>query len=108
MTATQAMPEVLGDEHGNWWAQGHVAPALMVLAVMVEHLVQDFPGELESAVEFVVGDRHARSDASMMRENAAELVGSVRHQWMRGAAEQLQLCDPIDDGAEPWTFLAAP
>lgn len=122
-TPAPSLPKVVEDDlGGRWWAEGHVAPEAMVLAVVLQTVVDVGPTE---AIEVLAGEQTipvTTAEAAMTRatswaekerscrEAAAGLLAEVRHQWMihDDSAEVLRLCDPTDEGAEPWTTVAIP
>lgn len=111
-TPTRAIPEALGEEDGErWFVLGHIEPALMVLAVMLELATSCGAEEMfEGLTGQRPGYRYTPGVYAAMQQHAESLLGSVRHVWFKP--------DPDDDddekmvqavegepGAEPWTEL---
>lgn len=106
------VPEALEDEWGErWWAEGHHEPALMVLAVVREQMVNVGPQEafdlLTGGKTQYAADRPRRTYEDQDRDTN-RLFGQVRHIWLRydeDDDEVMHRCEPTDAGAEPFTLL---
>lgn len=105
--------EALGHEDGDrWFAQGHLTPEAMVLAVVVEQM--SLVGPNEAAELLTRGEPSSgldghfvlRGDYPTHRDKATELLGMTRHLWLRWEGDENMVpAEPDEDGAEPWTEL---
>lgn len=107
------IPQVFGSEGvDRWWLAGHVDPALAILAVTLDELLNVGPDE---AIDFLAPARRYDYGRATVREAthaerlswAAHMVGGcVSHYWARMDPDNDDLmlpCDQGDDGAEAWT-----
>ncbi len=114
MTATtpsRALPEALGDEDGeNYFLQGHVDPALAVLAVVADLMNNASP---DAARDFLLGgelvlrpERGTRWDFDDQRQRSTEVLDGVVHYWAKQDPdddERMVRCEEGDEFAEAWT-----
>lgn len=112
------IPRVVGTEDGeHWWAQGHVEPALMVLAAVVSEAAGCGP---EEPYELLVGgtERFDLETGDQVRvtyweheAHADLLLGEVSHVWLVEDPDNEEITHEAaegDEGAQPWTVLARP
>lgn len=111
-TVKNGIPEALADEDGERWClQGHIDPALAVLAVVFEQMVNLGPQEaydLLTGGATNYGDSGPRRTIHDQQADATGLVECVSHVWMRwdGDNDEYMLrCEQGDEGAEPWTLV---
>jgi hypothetical protein len=102
--------EALGHEDGDrWYAQGHLTPEAMVLAVVLEQM--SLIGPIEAAVLLTDGSPAIGSgtlDGANLdhRTHASGLLGMTRHLWLKWEGDENMVpAEPDEDGAEPWTEL---
>jgi hypothetical protein len=75
VTATLTIPEALGDEDGErWYLQGHIEPALAVLAVLREQMMNVGPDE---ACSLLIGPDD-RLVGLGLRAKVAELIDTSK------------------------------
>lgn len=104
------LPEALGDEYGdNYYLQGHVEPALAVLAVVADLMNNSSP---DYARDFLLGGHlmfrqdSLRWDFDKQRQRVAEVFAGVSHYWAKQDPEddeRMISCEPDDEYAEAWT-----
>jgi len=115
------IPEALGDENGEmWFIPGHIDPALAVLAVVVEQMV-NVDGD---AAEYLLVGPNAcgltcdhppdwpHRQYSDRLNDADDFLRSVEHRWHRPNPanpddENWPQCEADDPGAQPWTVVVA-
>lgn len=109
---------MMDDDGEHIWLCGHVEPTLMVLAAVVEQMID--VGATE-AMDLLVGGP-ARRDMAVVsdrpvwawsyddqRRRARDLVEAVEHTWMvehPDDEERMVPCSPTHPGAQPFTHLA--
>jgi hypothetical protein len=107
------IPEPWQDENADsYWAQGHIDPALMVLACLVDTALN-----VDYAEAFHLVDLHDRDcyegnelpdRPTQARHGAQRLIDSVEHVWMNPSVddeEQYLPCDRDDPLAVPFTRI---
>lgn len=108
-----AIPEALSDEDGQvWFIEGHVEPALAVLAVVMEQV----SNQCEPIAVLAGGEQYIlRPDGGAItyrhgweeqRDHADALLRSVEHVWAYPIDEERWEKVPAGTaGAEPWTWV---
>ncbi len=106
MTATETAPVIPhaweNEDGGTFWIEGHIDPALAVLAVVVTTMVDVGAHE---ALSMLFGDVRDPID---QRTQANGVLRSVRHVWMKPDPKNDENMLPAradEPGAQAWSRL---
>ncbi len=106
------IPEALGDEDGErWLVQGHVDAPLIVLAAVVEQMVNVGAAEAAELLVGVPARMCSRPSPCYrdQRKHADRLMIAVDHVWLRwdpDDEENMLAAEPGEPGAMPFTVFA--